>query len=221
MTKQNLKKLVANGEGLCLEFKHRLPESERIAREVTALANTNGGYLLIGVTDDGNLSGVRDPEEEMYALNHALEMYCTPEIALKIEYIKVSRTRTVVVIKIHVSPIRPHYVRDLSTHQRSVFVRYKDMCIMASREARKLMRRPLDTDHILIELGEKERVLLHFLEKMGRVSVKSFAKHAKIHPGRASRIIIRMTRAGILFHHIDLNGDYFTEGEALRTNVYG
>lgn len=220
MTKGNLEQIVADGEGLFLEFKHRLPESERVAREVTALANTNGGYLLIGVTDDGNLSGVKDPEEEMYALNYALEKYCTPEIALKSEYIKVSRTRTVVVIKIPLSPIRPHYVRDLSTHQKSVFVRHRDMCIAASREARKLMRRSLETENVLIELGEKERLLLHLLERAGRVSVYSFAKYAKIHPGRASRIIVRMTRAGILLHHIDLNEDYFTAGEALQLNSF-
>lgn len=218
MTKGNLEQIVADGEGLFLEFKHRLPESERVAREVTALANTNGGYLLIGVTDDGSLSGVKDPEEEMYALNHALEKYCTPEIALKSEYIKVSRTRTVVVIKIPLSTTRPHYVRDLSTHKRSVFVRYRDMCIVASREARKLMRRTPDMESVLIELGEKERLLLHLLEQAGRVSVYSFAKYAKIHPGRASRIIVRMTRAGILLHHIDLNEDYFTTGEALHSN---
>ncbi len=207
---------MAEGEGLLLEFKHRLPESERIAREVTALANTNGGYLLIGVMDDGNLSGVKDPEEEMYALNHALEKYCRPEIAMKSEYIKVSRTRTVVVVKIPLSPSRPHYVRDRSTHQTSVFVRYRDMCIAASREARKLMRRLPDAENVLIELGEKERLLLRLLEQVGRVSVHSFAKYAKIHPGRASRIIVRMTRARILLHHIDLNEDYFTAGEALR-----
>ncbi|MCY3629255.1 MAG: ATP-binding protein [Bacteroidetes bacterium] len=218
MTKGGLEQIVADGEGLFLEFKHRLPESERVAREVTALANTSGGYLLIGVTDDGNLSGVKDPEEEMYALNHALEKYCTPAIALKSEYIKVSRTRTVVVIKIPLSPVRPHYVRDLSTHQRSVFVRYRDMCIVASREARKLMKQSPETENVLIELGEKERLLLHLLEQVGRVSVHSFAKRARIHPGRASRIIIRMTRAGILLHHIGLNEDYFTAGEALRPN---
>ncbi len=218
MTKENLEQMVTEGEGLLLEFKHRLPESERIAREVTALANTSGGHLLIGVADDGNLSGVKDPEEEMYALNHALEKCCTPEITLKSEYIKVSRTRTVVVVKIPLSPIRPHYVRDLSSHQKSVFVRYRDMCVAASREARKLMRRLPDTENVLIELGEKERLLLHLLEQTGRVSVYSFAKYAKIHPGRASRIIVRMTRARILLHHIDLNEDYFTAGEALQSS---
>ncbi len=216
MTKKHLERIVAEGEGLLLEFKHRLPDSERIAREVTALANTSGGDLLIGVTDNGHLSGVKDPEEEMYALRHALAEHCTPDINLCSEYIKISRTRTVVVIRIPVSEVRPHYVQDPSTRQRSVFVRYQDMCIAASREAQKLMRRP-DTENVLIQLGEKECLLLKFLEEKGRVTVSRFARDANIYPGRASRMMVRMTRAGVLVHHIDLHEDYFTAGKALQS----
>lgn len=209
--------MIDGGEGVFLEFKHRLPESGRIAREVTALANTSGGHLLVGVTDDGHLSGVKDPEEEMYVLHDALEKHCIPQIDLTSEYIKVSRTRTVIAIRIPLSQIRPHYVLDSSARQKSVFVRYKDQCIAASREAKKLMRPWSDTENVLITLGEKERILLHQLEETGRVFVRGFAKHAKIHPGRASRILVRMTRARVLHHHIDLNEDYFTAGDAFHS----
>ncbi len=218
MTKRNLEQMVAEGEGLRLEFKHRLPVDERIAREITALANTHGGYLLIGVTDKGYLRGLKDYEEELYALNRALEKYCTPRIDLEFEYVKVSRRRIAVVVKVPLSSERPHYVLDHSTQRKSVFVRYEDMCIVASPEARKLMREEPLTEDILIKLGEKERLLLKLLEQADQVTVHSFAKYAKIHPGRASRIIIRMTRAGILNHHISLGEDYFTAGVALSSD---
>ena len=210
MTRQDLEQIVGAGEGLYLEFKHRLPESERIAREVTALANTCGGHLLVGVTDDGTLQGVKDPEEELYALNKAMDRYCMPEIALDVECVKVSRTRTVVVIRIPLSPSRPHYVQNPLIQKRSVFVRFEDRCIVASREARKLMGTSSEQEHTLIRLGEKERLLLKHLEQEGQITVHGFAKYAKIHPGRASRIILRMSRAGVLVHHIDLREDYFT-----------
>lgn len=217
MTKEDLEQMVAVGENLYLEFKHRLPESERTAREITALANTSGGHLLIGVDDAGTLIGVKDPEEEMYTLNHALNHHCTPNIALQFEHIKISRTRTIIVIKIPLSSVRPHYVQESSTQRKSVFVRLDDMCIMASLEARKLMQRIPGADTTLIKLGEKERLLLQQIEEIGRVTVRSFAKYARIHPGRASRIIVRMTRARILVHHIDLHEDYFTA----RTELFG
>ena len=215
MSRGDLKQLVAQGEGLRLEFKHRLPEPQRVVREVTALANTCGGYLLIGIADDGKIRGVKDPEEEIYALNSALNQYCFPEVAVELERVKVSRTRTVVMVKTSISPMRPHYVRNPNSRDQCVFVRFEDMCIEASREARKLMHRSPDAENVLIKLGAKERLLLKQLEQVGRVTVYGFARYAKIHPGRASRIIVRMTRAKILVHHIDLEEDYFTAGAAL------
>ncbi len=218
MTKRNLEQMVAAGEGQRLEFKHRLPEDERIAREITALANTYGGDLLIGVTDEGYLRGLKDYEEELYALNRALEKYCTPRIDLEFEYVKVSRKRYAIVVKVPISSERPHYVLDESTRRKSVFVRFQDMCIEASPEARKLMSEESITENSLIKLGEKERLLFKQLEKADQITVRGFAKHANIHPGRASRIIVRMTRAGILNHHISLDDDYFTAGNTLSSN---
>jgi len=222
MTKQDLEQMTVQGEGLHIEFKHRLPESERIAREVTALGNTHGGHLLIGVTDDGKLSGVKDPDEELFALNTALKKHCSPEIHFKHEKIKISRTRAVVVIQIPVSLNRPHYVEGSDPRNRSVFVRFKDMCVEASNEARKLMREFTNSDNVLIQLGDKERLLLKYLDQKGTITVKSFSNYARIHPGRASRMIVRMTRANLLIHHIDIEEDYFTQGpaftEGLRKN---
>ena len=219
MTKGDLQQMVAKGEGLRLEFKHSLPEGSRIAREITALANTRGGYLLVGVSDDGDLTGVKDFEEQIYALNQALEQFCVPSVSLELESIKVSRTRTALVVKIPLSSNRPHYVQNSVTRKRIVFVRFEDMCIVASQEAQKLMRKSAIDENILITLGEKERLLLKQLELKEKVTVKGFAKYAKIHPGRASRILIRMTRAKILAHHIDPEEDYFTAGVSLSTTA--
>ena len=50
--------LVQQGEGTTLEFKESLSAS--FARELVALANTTGGRILLGVTDDGVVKGVKD-----------------------------------------------------------------------------------------------------------------------------------------------------------------
>ena len=50
--------LVQQGEGTTLEFKESLSAS--FARELVALANTTGGRILLGVTDDGVVKGVED-----------------------------------------------------------------------------------------------------------------------------------------------------------------
>lgn len=58
MKPSDLKILVEEGEGTTLEFKESLSGS--FVRELVAMANTIGGKILLGVRDDGTLSGVKD-----------------------------------------------------------------------------------------------------------------------------------------------------------------
>ena len=58
MTPDDLRILIQEGEGTTLEFKESLSSS--FARELVALANTIGGKILLGVRDDGTVTGVHD-----------------------------------------------------------------------------------------------------------------------------------------------------------------
>lgn len=110
MTLDDLKRLVSLGEGLQIEFKHRVPRPDRIAREVIALANTRGGKVFLGVDDSGALVGVKDPEEELYALREALDAHCEPPVVLNITGVRVSRRREVLVIDVPESARKPHFL---------------------------------------------------------------------------------------------------------------
>lgn len=54
--------LIEQGEHQQLDFKFEVSDSKKIARTLSAFANTDGGRLLIGVKDNGNISGVRSEE---------------------------------------------------------------------------------------------------------------------------------------------------------------
>lgn len=75
-----LRRRIAAGEGIKLDFKHSIDDKAKIARTLVAFANTEGGSLLIGVKDNGKLVGVF-PEEEYYMIEGASTMYCSPEVA--------------------------------------------------------------------------------------------------------------------------------------------
>lgn len=77
-----LKALIQQGEHQQLDFKFRIDDAKKIARTLSAFANTQGGRLLIGVKDNGKITGV-DPNEEIHMIIAAAEMHCKP--ALKIE----------------------------------------------------------------------------------------------------------------------------------------
>ena len=56
MTDKQIKNLILTGEGYNIEFKQSLDKS--FIEEVCAFANASGGYILIGVSDEGKVTGV-------------------------------------------------------------------------------------------------------------------------------------------------------------------
>ena len=79
--KQYLQSLIRKGEHQQQDFKYRVSDALKLAKSVSAFANTDGGRLLSGVRDDGNMSGVRD-EEEIYMMHQAAYRYCRPEASI-------------------------------------------------------------------------------------------------------------------------------------------
>ena len=64
LTPASLLGLIAKGESSTLELKARVPPEDVIARTIAAFANTEGGQLVVGVTDDRNIIGIPDDNAE-------------------------------------------------------------------------------------------------------------------------------------------------------------
>ena len=73
MDASQLSELTSVGEGPRLEFKRADVRSESLAREMSALLNFEGGWILLGVEDDGSVSGLtrRASEVEEWVMNVA------------------------------------------------------------------------------------------------------------------------------------------------------
>ncbi|MFH1562711.1 MAG: ATP-binding protein [Nitrospirota bacterium] len=75
MNKTELLEIIQNGENSRVEFKRDdvQPQTglkpESLAKEITALANLNGGYILLGVEDDGNVTGLIRKDMEEWIMN--------------------------------------------------------------------------------------------------------------------------------------------------------
>ena len=105
--KQYLQSLIRVGEHQQQDFKYRVSDAPKLAKSVSAFANTDGGRLLIGVRDDGNMSGVRT-EEEIYMMHQAAYRYCSPESSIRFDTYHVDG-RTIVVVTVPPSDRRPIY----------------------------------------------------------------------------------------------------------------
>lgn len=212
MTAADLARLAANGEGPALEFKQRVPRPARLAKEVVAFANTDGGRVLVGVHDDGTIPGLRDAEEEEFALRHALDTHIDPPLAYTVARVPLpGAQRDVLVVDVPPSPQRPHFVVEGGEVLPQAYVRVGASSVEASREAVKLMRRgPDDARGVRFEFGDKEALLLRYLDAYGRITVAGFAQIAGVPVRQARHTLVLLTRAGVLVHHIGAKEDTFT-----------
>lgn len=66
-----LQELVRNGENSGVEFKRDDVRPEDVAKEVVALLNIRGGHILLGVEDDGTISGLTrsSADAEQWVMN--------------------------------------------------------------------------------------------------------------------------------------------------------
>ena len=69
MLKAELLEIIANGENSGVEFKRDDIRPEQLAKEIVALANFQGGRVILGVEDDGSLSGLRQQNTQEWVLN--------------------------------------------------------------------------------------------------------------------------------------------------------
>lgn len=190
-----LLKLIQQGEHQTQDFKYCINDSRKIARSLVAFANTDGGRLLIGVKDNGNIAGVRS-EEEYYMVEAAAKIYSKPMIDFtpKQHFID---GKTVLEVMIKPSPDKPHYAVDENGNWWAYF-RKDDENRLASKVMLEVWKKQKSMDGILINYSEGEKILLDYLENHEKISVSKFARIAHLTYKQAEHIIINFRALDIL-----------------------
>jgi len=79
MNSEVLEGLMRAGEGPAVEWKWELPVLDRIGATFSAFANGTGGHLVVGLKNDGTLTGVADPGATEAALHQAASRLLPPQ----------------------------------------------------------------------------------------------------------------------------------------------
>lgn len=125
-----LRDLIAQGEHQQLDFKFRVDDARKIARTLTAFANTDGGRLLIGVKDNGKVAGC-NPNEEFHIIDHAAVTYCKPEVKVQ-SHVWQEGHKLVLEIRVEPSKEKPHKSPD-EEGKWVAYVRVKDSTLLANK----------------------------------------------------------------------------------------
>ena len=172
------------------------------------MANTQGGSLLIGVDDDGTVSGQRFIEEEIFVMEKAIRELIFPPLEVEVATVKLSENKGVAVFRIPHSPNRPHFL--LVQGKKFSFIRVQDRTVQASREVWEVLRKSRVPRDTVFTYGKKEEVLMKFLAEQEKINVKEFAKIASIPLYMASKTLVRLVVANVLQLHPQEGADFFT-----------
>ena len=188
--KRYIKSLIIEGEHQQQDFKYRVSDAMKLAKSVSAFANTDGGRLLIGVRDDGNMSGVRD-EEEIYMMHQAAYRYCRPQASIKFDTYHVDG-RTIVVATVPPSDKRPVCAIDDDGRQRA-YIRIADENIVASPVHLAIWRESQNPQGTMITYTETVRKLINTLQGQ-QLTLNQLVRRSAIPRHKVITLLSRLIR---------------------------
>jgi len=205
---QQLKNLVAQGEGSTLEFKRKVSHPEKVVREMIAFANSAGGVLLVGIADDGSIPGLKYPEGESHVISEALKKV-TPALPFHETFIPLGGSRTVLQYKVFESLSKPHFM-DNDNKSRECFIRIQDKSIKASREVREILKRKQQSKGVHFRYGDHENILMKYLEAHHTITLKEYMVVSGLNRFIASKKLVLLVLANVLRVIPSEKGDQYT-----------
>jgi ATP-dependent DNA helicase RecG len=117
--------LIRGGEDTHVEFKLRLVNTEKVTAEIAALANSGGGAIIFGVSDQRRVEGLDDPEQVEEHLIEICRNQIKPPILPRIDKVSFDNGARVVVLQVddrrapHSTPDNRYFIRIGSTKREA------------------------------------------------------------------------------------------------------
>lgn len=131
MLKTELLEIIANGENSGVEFKRDDIRTETLAREIVAMANLRGGMVLLGVEDDGTISGIQREDLETWVMN-AVFSHVHPMLLPFYEVVAIEDDKRVAVVSVTMGTSKPYVLRH--NNREDIYIRVGSTARFADRD---------------------------------------------------------------------------------------
>ncbi len=195
-----LRRWVAAGESQTLEFKRRFSSLVAVARSLSALANTQGGVLLVGIADDGAVIGLADPQAALEQVQQVAAFHLEPPLNLECQIVQWG-SAFVLVVEVPNSDHKPHALTQLGRHSQRVYLRQGAASVpVGAAQIKALQKRgdPSGADVDLATLEPMQRLLIGYLAQHERITLRQFCHIANCSKRRGQQIIVKSLRAGLI-----------------------
>lgn len=214
--KISLKSLIGEGEHQRLDFKYCISDSRKIARTLSAFANTDGGTLLIGVRDNGSIAGVMS-DEEYYMIDAAASLYCKPAVTYSMTTHR-SGSKTVLEVGVEKGN-EPPYLAKGEDGRWLAYVRKGDQNLLANPVIINVWKRSGESRNILIKYRKPESLLFSWLREHKSITLSKFRKIAAIPLFRAEKILTDFILLGIIDYDLTEKGCNYIPGKEFETST--
>ena len=191
---QYIHDLTAQGEHRQQDFKYEITDAGKLARSVSAFANTVGGRLLIGVRDDGTIAGVKT-EEEIYMMTRAAYGCCEPEADINFKTYHVDG-RNVAVATIPPATAKPVCAFDDEGH-KTAYMRIKDENVVASPVIIEMWKQEQREENVM-PYTDTESGLMEMMRLNPHQPLQVISKIAHIKRFLVIKILARLIRYDIV-----------------------
>jgi predicted HTH transcriptional regulator len=199
----SLSELVAEGENGQTEFKRLVHSPSKIAKPITAFANTAGGVILIGVDDDKRIVGIHSEKEILEIVDEGVKLHIDPEPEIEIYHEEFKR-RLVLMVLVPESPDKPHshieQTRDphtgKSVTEKRVYIREGSRNRALCDDRITLMQSKKNP--LKLSFGVAEKMLLGYLQQNRQITAGEYGEMAGIPLAEARERLIALVRSGAL-----------------------
>ncbi|PIF05484.1 MAG: ATP-binding protein [Draconibacterium sp.] len=202
-----LHKLISEGEHQQQDFKFCINDSKKIAKSLVAFANTDGGRLLIGVKDNGRITGIRT-DEEYYMVESAAKIYSDPPIPFTTRQWQADG-KTVLEVKVESSNEKPHFARD-ENGKWLAYLRVGDENMLAHKIQINVWRKQRSPSGIMVPYTANEKLLIEILKKNELISFSKYLRLAGISRKKAEIILTNFVLMDVVTIHTSQNGTRFS-----------
>lgn len=194
------------GEHYTLDFKQTVNDPVKIARTISAFANTHGGIILIGLDDFGDVRGI-DPEQEKFIMQKAANEYCDPAVALQFRELETDEG-TCLAVYVERHPDGMVAALDSEGVGR-IFIRDRDECLANDALAGERARLEADSEPVPIYTADNSG-LINYLKQHQHISIRQYQKLMSLSFLNAKQSLERLRHAGVLKRHKGKDAPWYT-----------
>lgn len=179
--------LLEAGENEKTNFFLNTENREDLARTLTALANSSGGYLLIGVRKNGKISGI-EPSECFSSIMESSVDLCLPAVEIEINTIQVGHK---IIQVVHVPKSKTLH-KVIENEELNLYIRYHKNSIKTNNVLQKFLELKLVNSKLSDAMNEEENTILELLRTNTEISMTQLAKKVELKRDHLENILAHL-----------------------------